>query len=54
MMASFLADMTSLLNFCFSCFRSIFGLYTTAYILIAVFALWVVRKIFRLFEYLRP
>lgn len=51
-MASFLSDLTLLWNLVVDCLGSMFNLYTTAYILIAVFGIWVVRRVFRLFEYL--
>ncbi len=53
-MEAFLSDLSSIWNLVLSCLSNIFTLYTTSYILIAVLGLWVVRRIFRLFEMIRP
>lgn len=53
-MDAFLSDLSALWNLVISTLTEVFNLYTTCYILIAVLGLWVVRRIFRLFEMIRP
>ena len=53
-MSAFLSDLSQLATFLFGLLSSIFSLYTTAYVLIAIMGLWVLRRVFRLFEMIRP
>lgn len=48
-----LDDLNSIVGFVFSTFSSIFGLYIGGGILSGVFALWLLRKVARLFDKLR-
>ena len=48
-----LGDLNSLVGFVFSTFSGIFGLYIGGGILSGVFAIWLLRKIARLFDKLR-
>lgn len=48
-----LDDLNSLVGFVFSTFSGIFGLYIGGGILSGVFALWLLRRIARLFDKLR-
>ena len=48
-----LDDLNSLVGFVFSTFSSFFGLYIGGGILSGVFALWLLRKVARLFDKLR-
>ena len=48
-----LDDLNSLVGFVFSTVSSIFGLYIGGGILSGVFALWLLRKVARLFDKLR-
>lgn len=53
-MSAFLSDLSSLWNLVTSTLSQVVNLYTTSYILIAIFGLWIVRRIFRLFDMIRP
>lgn len=48
-----LDDLNSIVGFVFSTFSGIFGLYIGGGILTGVFALWLLRKVARLFDKLR-
>lgn len=48
-----LDDLNYIVGFVFSTFSSIFGLYIGGGLLTGVFALWLLRKVARLFDKLR-
>lgn len=52
-MSVFIDNLTLIWNFLLDVMTQVFDLYTTAPLLIAVFALWVLDRIFHIFDFIK-
>lgn len=52
-MTAFIDNLTLVWNFLLNVMTAIFNLYTTVPLLIAVFALWVLDRIFHIFDFIK-
>lgn len=52
-MASFMSALSQIWDFLIDIFTKVFTSYTTIPVFIAVFALWVLDRIFHIFDYLK-
>ena len=53
MMAAFLSGLDAAWTFLISTLGQIFGLYTTIPVFIAIFVLWILDRVFHIFDLLR-